>query len=142
MAKIGFCRQKSKFLLFSHEILCCKTFQMTYYLFIYDVPNRSRVILKYSSVENYIWRKMQSIFGKYASIATLTYNKAIRMQVIFFYQSFSLLHCKDQTLAFLSINNIDAIYSMLPFEKQSRSCLLRHYFTQFSLKLLVFYINN
>ena len=55
---------------------------------------------------------MQSIFGKYASIATLTYNKAIRMQVIFFYQSFSLLHCKDQTLAFLSIYNIDAVYSI------------------------------
>src|SRR6218665_1744276 len=60
---------KSKFVLFSHEILCCKTFQMTYYSFIYDIPNRSCVILKYSSVENYFWRKMQSKFGKYASLA-------------------------------------------------------------------------
>jgi len=28
-----------------------------YYLFIYDVPNRSCVILKYSSVENYFGEK-------------------------------------------------------------------------------------
>ena len=62
--QVGFSRQKSKFVLFSHEILWSKTFQMTYYLFIYDVPNRSYVILKYSSVENYFWRKMQSKFGK------------------------------------------------------------------------------
>ena len=61
---------------------------MTYYLFIYDVHNMSCVILKYSSVENYIWRKTQSKFGKYASLATLTYDKAVRMQVIFFYHFF------------------------------------------------------
>jgi len=59
MAKVGFCRQKSKFVLLSHEILRCKTFQMTYYLYMYDVPSRSCVMLKYSSVENYIWRKTQ-----------------------------------------------------------------------------------
>src|SRR6218665_868146 len=76
MAKVDFCCQKSKFVLFSHEILCCKTFQMTYYLFIYDVPNRSYVILKYSNVENYIWRTTQSKFGKYASLATHTYRNA------------------------------------------------------------------
>jgi len=69
MAKVGFCRQKSKFVLFSLEILCCKTFKMSYYLFIYNVPNGSCVILKYSSVENYLWRKTQSKFGKYASLA-------------------------------------------------------------------------
>jgi len=38
---------------------------MTYHLYIYDVPNMSCVILKYSSVENNIWRKTQSKFGKY-----------------------------------------------------------------------------
>src|SRR6218665_3921577 len=113
MAKIGFCRQKSKFVLFFHDILCCKTFQMTYYLFIYDVPNRSCVILKYSSVENYIWRKTQSKFGKYAFLAMLTDNKAIRMQAIFFYQSFYLLRYKDQTLAFLSIYCITLMPSTL-----------------------------
>jgi len=32
------------------------------------------VILKYSSVENYIWRKTQSKFGKYASLATHSYS--------------------------------------------------------------------
>src|SRR6218665_1489350 len=80
MSKVGFCRQKSKLVLFSHEILCCKTFQMTYYLFIYDVPNRSCVILKYTSVENYFWRKTQSKLGKYASLAMHTYSKTIRMQ--------------------------------------------------------------
>ena len=56
VAKSRFCRQKSKLVLFSHEILCCEAFQMTYYLFIYDVPNRSCVTLKYSSVGNYFWR--------------------------------------------------------------------------------------
>src|SRR6218665_1852054 len=68
-------------LVFANEKACCKTYQMTYYLFIYDVPKRSCVILKYSSVENCIWRKTQSKFGKYASLATLTYSrpKAIRM---------------------------------------------------------------
>src|SRR6218665_1663455 len=81
----------------------CKTFQMTYYLFIYDVPNRSYVTLKYSSVGNYFWRKTQSKFGKYASLATHTYSKTTRMQAIFVYQSFCLLRYKDQTLAFLSI---------------------------------------
>jgi len=79
LAKIGFCRQKSKFLLFSHEILRYKKFQMTYYLFIYDIPNRCCVIFKYSIVENYILRKTQSKFGKYAPLATLNYSKAIRM---------------------------------------------------------------
>jgi len=52
---------------------------MTYYLFIYDVPNRSYVTLKYSSVGNYFWRKTQSKFDKYASLATHTYSKTIRM---------------------------------------------------------------
>src|SRR6218665_841919 len=56
-SKRRLCRQKSKFVLFPHEIIRCKTFQMTYYLFIYDVPNRSCVILKCSSVQNYIGRK-------------------------------------------------------------------------------------
>src|SRR6218665_741759 len=108
MSKVGFCRQKSKLVLFSHEILCCKTFQMTYYFFIYDVPNRSGVILKYSSVENDFWRKTQSKFGKYASLAEHTYSKTIRMQAIVFYQSFSLLRYKDQALAFLSIDALNA----------------------------------
>src|SRR6218665_2597701 len=111
MSKVGFCRQKSKFVLFSLEILRCKTFQMTYYLFIYDVPNRSCVILKYSSVENYFWRKTQSKFGKYASLTMHTCSKTTRMEVIFVYQSLCLLRYKDQTLAFLSIYNIDAVYS-------------------------------
>ena len=79
MSKVGFCRQKSKLVLFFHEILCCKTFQMTYYLFIYDVPNSSCVTLKYSSVGNYFWRKTQSKFGKYASLATHAYSKTTRM---------------------------------------------------------------
>jgi len=57
---------------------------MTYYLFINNVPNRNCVIIKYSSVENYIWRKMQLKFGKYASLATHTYSKAIRVYVNFF----------------------------------------------------------
>src|SRR6218665_136502 len=76
MSKIPFCHQKSKLVLFSHGILCCKTFQMTYYIFIYDVPNRSYVTLKYSSVGNYFWRKTQLKFGKYASLTTHTYSKA------------------------------------------------------------------
>src|SRR6218665_4156143 len=76
MSKVDFCRQKSKFVLFSHEIVCCKTFQMTYYLFIYDIPNRSCVILKYSSVKNYIWRITQSKFGNCVSLAMHTYSKA------------------------------------------------------------------
>ena len=84
---------------------------MTYYLFIYDFPNRNCVILKYSSVENYFWRKTQSKFGKYASLAMHTNGKTTRMQAIFFYQSFCLLRYKDQTLAFLSIYNIYAVYS-------------------------------
>ena len=79
MSKVGFCCQKSKLVLFFHEILCCKTFQMTYYLFMHDVPNRSCVTLKYSSVGNYFWRKTQSKFGKYASLATHTYSKTTRM---------------------------------------------------------------
>jgi len=66
--KSRLCRQKSKYVLFSQEIRHCKIFQMTYYLFIYGVPNRSCVILKYCSVENYIWRKTQSKFGKYPSL--------------------------------------------------------------------------
>jgi len=33
------------------------TYYLFIYLFIFDVPNRSCVILKYSSVENYFWRK-------------------------------------------------------------------------------------
>src|SRR6218665_3555441 len=103
-------RQKSKLVLFSHEILCCKTFQMTYYLFIYDVPNRSCVTLKYSSVGNYFWRKTQSKFDKYASLATHNYSKTTRMS-IFVYQSFCWLRYEDQTLAFLSIYNIHAVYS-------------------------------
>src|SRR6218665_1809462 len=76
-----FCRQKSKFVLFSHEILCCKTFQMTYYLFIYDVPNRSCVTLKYSSFGNYFWRKRNKSLASraYASLATHTYSKTTRM---------------------------------------------------------------
>jgi len=37
------------------------------------------VILKYSSVKNYIWRKTQSKFGKYAPLAMPAYSKAIRM---------------------------------------------------------------
>ena|SRR6218665_1181477 len=111
MAKVGFCRQKSNFVLFSHEILCCKTFQMTYYLFIYDVPNRSCVILKYSGVENYFWRKTQSKIGKYASLAMHTYSKTIRMLAIFCLPIICLLRYKDQTLAFLSIYNIYAVYS-------------------------------
>jgi len=79
MSKVGFCRQKSKLVLFSHEILCCKTFQMTYYLFISDIPNWSCVTLKYSSVGNYFWRKTQLKFGKYASLATPTCSKTTRM---------------------------------------------------------------
>src|SRR6218665_3316140 len=82
MSKVGFCRQKSKLVLFSHEILCCKTFQMTYYLFIYDVPNRSCVTLKYSRVGNYFWRKTQSKFGKCASLETHTYSKTTRTAVL------------------------------------------------------------
>src|SRR6218665_66616 len=101
MSKVGFCRHKSKLVLFSHEILCCKTFQMTYYLFIYDVPNRNCVTLKYSSVGNYFCRKTQSKFGKYASLAMHTYSKTTRSY--FVYQSFCLLRYEDQTLAFLSI---------------------------------------
>src|SRR6218665_2138309 len=81
--KSRLCHQKSKFVLFSHEILCCKTFQMTYYLFIYDVPNRSCVILKYSRVENY--GENVTKFGKHASLATHTYSKTIRMQVFLRY---------------------------------------------------------
>jgi len=69
------------------------------------------VILKYSSVENYFWRKTQLKFGKHASLATHTYSKTIRMQAIFFYQSFCLPPYKDLTLVFLSIYNIDAVYS-------------------------------
>src|SRR6218665_623134 len=111
MSKLGYCRQKSKLVLFSHEILCYKTFQMTYYLIIYDVPNRSCVTLKYSSVGNYFWRKMQSKFGKCASLATHTYSKTTRMWAIFVYQSFCLLRYEDQTLAFLSIYNIYSLYS-------------------------------
>src|SRR6218665_18879 len=110
MSKVGFCRQKSKLVLFSHEILCCKTFQITYYLFIYDFPNRSCVTLKYSSVGNYFWRKTQSKFGKCASLATHTYSKTTRMQAIFVYQSFCLLCYEGQTLAFLSIYNTYAVY--------------------------------
>jgi len=87
-AKVSFSRKKSKFVLFSHEILLCKSFQMTYYLFISDVPNRSCVILKYSSLGNYIWRKMQSKFGKYmyASLATHTYSmlKLLECRLIIF----------------------------------------------------------
>src|SRR6218665_533083 len=120
-AKVGFCRQKSKFVLFFHEILCCKTFQMTYYLSIYDVPNRSCVVFKYSGVENYFWRKTQSKFGKYASLATHIYSKTIRIQLIFFYQSFCLLPYKDQTLSFLSIYNIDAIFSKCYHLKSSQN---------------------
>ena len=33
-SKVDFCRQKWKFVLFSHEILWSKAFQMTYYLFM------------------------------------------------------------------------------------------------------------
>src|SRR6218665_3671228 len=84
---------------------------MIYYLFIYDVPNRSCVTLKYSSVGNYFWRKTQSKFGKYASLAMHTYSKTTRMEAIFVYQSFCLLCYEGQTLAFLSIYNIDAVYS-------------------------------
>src|SRR6218665_2240970 len=78
MSKVGFCRQKSKLVLFSHKMLCCKTFKMTYYLFIYDVPNR---ILKYSSVGNYFWRKAQSKFGKYASLAMHTLVKLLECRL-------------------------------------------------------------
>src|SRR6218665_222165 len=69
------------------------------------------VILKYSSVGNYFWRKTQSKFGKYVSLATHACSKTIGMWAIFVYQSLCLLRYKDQTLAFLSIYNTDAIYS-------------------------------
>src|SRR6218665_2759378 len=78
---------------------------------MYDIPNRSCVTLKYSSVGNYFWRKTQSNFGKYASLATHTYSKTTTMKAIFVYQSFCLLCYENQTLAFLSICNIDAVYS-------------------------------
>src|SRR6218665_854852 len=54
---------------------------VTYYLFIYDVPNMSFVTLKYSSVGNYFWRKMQSKFGKCASLAMHTYSKTTRTRM-------------------------------------------------------------
>src|SRR6218665_689942 len=76
--KSRICRQNSKLVLISHEILCCKTFQMIYHLFIYDVPD-SCVTLKYSNVGNYFWSKTHSKFGKYASLATHTYSKTTRM---------------------------------------------------------------
>ena len=81
---------------------------MTYYLFIYDIPNRSCVTLKYTSVKNYFWRKTQPRFDKYA---THTYSKTTRMEAILVYQSFCLLCYEGQTLAFLSIYNVDAVYS-------------------------------
>jgi len=45
------------------------------------------MILKYSSVKNYFWRKMQSKFGKYPSLAMHTCSKTIRTWTIFVYQS-------------------------------------------------------
>jgi len=68
------------------------------------------VISKYNSVKNYIWRKTQSKFGKYVSIATL---KLLECSLISFYQSLCLLRYEEQTLAFLSIYKIDALYSSL-----------------------------
>jgi len=35
MSKVDFCRQKSKLVLFSNEILCCKTFQMTLFIYLW-----------------------------------------------------------------------------------------------------------
>ena len=73
MAKLGFSRQKSKFTLFSNEVLLFQTFQMTSYLFVYDVSNRSCERLEFSTEGNYIWRKTQSKFR--LIIRRLTWNR-------------------------------------------------------------------
>src|SRR6218665_4229654 len=104
MSKVGFCRQKSKLVLFSHEILCCKTFQVTYYLFIYDIPNRSCVTLKYSSGETTSGEKRNQ------SLASILIVKLLECRLFLSTNHFVGFVMKTR-LAFLSLYDIHSVYS-------------------------------
>src|SRR6218665_1262327 len=83
--KVGFCRQKSKFVLFSHEILCCKTFQMTYYLL-----ETNRISFSFSTPKLHICQFQPSfVFG-------FSYSAQFRFRPKFVFSPLSFL-AKSET---------------------------------------------
>src|SRR6218665_3797671 len=76
--KVGFCRQKSKFVLFSHEILCCKTFQMTYYLLETD-----RISFSFSTPKLHICQFQPSFVFGFSFSAQFRFRQSPKLKEVF-----------------------------------------------------------
>ena len=76
MSKVGFCCQKSKFVYSFMRFYAVRPFK--WHINYLSMTFLTGVVW-FKSVENYFWRKTQSKYGKYASLAMHTCSKIIRM---------------------------------------------------------------
>src|SRR6218665_3890698 len=87
--KVGFCRQKSKFVLFSHEILCCKTFQTIYYLLETD-----RISFSFLTPKLHICRFQHSfVFGPNSFSAHYRFWQSPKLKEVFISCKSSRIFC-------------------------------------------------